>query len=68
MSNPNILRSTQNKSQYRDEAYIERANARWECWTYSEGLKYRMALPVGCSKPEAIRFLHSKKFDVVVVK
>lgn len=68
MSNRNILRSAQNKSPYRDTAYIERANARWEAWTYSEGLKYRLALPLGCDKPEAIRHLHAKKYDVVVVK
>lgn len=68
MSNRNVLRSSQNKSAYRDDAYIERANGRWEAWTYSEGRRYRMSLPIGCDKPEAIRYLHSKKFDVVVVK
>lgn len=64
----NVLTSRQNTSQYRDTAYIERTNGRWEAWTYSEGLKYRMALPVGCDKSEAIRHLHARKFDVVVVK
>lgn len=64
----NVLMSRQNTSQYRDTAYIERANARWEAWTYSEGLRYRLPLPLGCDKPEAIRHLHAKKYDVVVVK
>lgn len=68
MSNRNVIRSNANKSQYRDTAYVERANNRWECWTYSEGLKYRMSLPIGCDKAQAVRHLTAKKFDVVIVR
>lgn len=69
MSNRNVIRSEANKSrEYRDTAYIERANGRWEAWTYSEGRRYRLALPVGCSRQSGITHLTSKKYDVVVVK
>ncbi len=64
----NVITSEHNKSPYRDTAYIERANGRWEAWTYSETLKYRMSLPVGCDKAGAVHHLLVKKFDVVVVR
>lgn len=64
----NVINSHQNKTEYRDTAYIERANGRWEAWAYSEGRRYRLALPAGCDKAQGVRALTSKKYDVVVVK
>lgn len=69
MSNRNVIKSEANKSrEYRDTAYIERANGRWEAWTYSEGRRYRLALPTGCTKQGGIAHLTGRKFDVVVVR
>ena len=62
------IRSERNRSADRDQAYIERANARWEAWTYSEGIKYRLGLPTGCTKSDAIGYLNNKHYDVIVVE
>lgn len=66
--NRNVIISEANKTEYRNTAYVERANARWEAWTYSEGRRYFLKLPTGCTKTGAISFLNGKKYDVVVVK
>lgn len=58
----------QGGNEVKDTAYLERANGRWEAWTYSEGRKYYLRLPGGGTRASAITYLERRHFNVVVVK
>lgn len=58
------------KRKFDDTAYIEYSSAKWNVWTYSEGLRISITVPSAHrnSEQQLIRYLNNKKYDVVVVR
>ena len=50
-----------------DTAYVERANGRWEAWTYSDGVRVMIARHHG-DKRDVTRDLRAEGFEIVWVQ
>ena len=50
-----------------DTVYLDRANATWEAFTYTEGRRYFLKYPKGLDLVEIKRHFQKRKFKVVTI-